>query len=223
MTDYEKYVSLTPKDVEELRRIMENCGINTSMYGQGQAKSIDQLFKEIEEKESCLYIVPNRKLIRGVSVIIIILRRSDGRYLREYKQFFHKTSNRDEYTRKRKSFVAEKRMAGERVDDAVKRALGEELELNEGDAILTSHHRCVEERESMSYPNLTTSYDTMYVLMDLKEKVKPIAEQDCFDITEYFNDGSPRLTTTWKWMDKKEFFDDEYEKTTFLKGKLWDM
>lgn len=178
-------------DSNSLRQLLEENGIDSSLYGKGKAKTLNSLLKEINEGESKLEFNP---LTRVITVLFLSLMRN-GKVLTEVDQYFHQTPEREAFSRQRMSVLAEKMLENETPDAAVKRALNEELGVDyiPSDTII---HRTIETRISASYPGLPTKYITYQVVMDAPDEIP----NEKFEFTEYFPNGNPRLTTTWDWL-----------------------
>ena len=190
--------------MDELILFLTKHHIDISLYGVGQAKTVEQLFKEIKEGETYLQLIDDR-LHRCIEIVNIILYDDlSDRYLREKEQQFHPINGRNEYFRSRNSFIAEKMKGGENVNDAINRGLKEEINIDGkfGYSLTT----VVEFDFSVSYPGLMTKYVVNNVVIKINVKDYPTINHDSFKITEYL-DEKPRLTTTWEWQPLRSFYD----------------
>lgn len=205
----------TNVQVEVLAKILQEHGIDTSLYGVGKAKSIHSLLIEILEGE-CYLVVSGKSITRHITMTALLIENGDGNLLVETNQYFYSTSTRDAYSRVRYCPVSEKLLSNELPEVAIRRALKEELSIHSptsGSDINTSEtitneyslHSVttdIEERLSDSYPGLVTVYTRYIAKITFNiEYLDPIFKQQSFTITEY-NDHrlSPRLDTTWTWM-----------------------
>ena len=179
-------------DVDQLTAILKQNDIDPSLFGTGVAKTLDQLVKEINDGETEFSTMP---LLRVVRVLILALVR-DGKTLVETNQFWHKTDIRDSYSRQRFCLVAEKIERGEFPEAAVRRALKEELGIEVTFADCTFAYS-TEIRDSLSYPGVKTKYITYRTEMVAPESIS----SESFEHTEYFEDGTPRVTATWEFRD----------------------
>jgi hypothetical protein len=183
--------------VEELEYLLKNnYNIDTSKYNIGTSKTLSQLYKEIKDGETTLYSKDN-KLFRKVEVLSIVFIREDNKILIEKSQHFHRTLNRQDYSRSRMLPLAEKIKTGEDIEKAVKRAILEELQLTDDISINKIVTR-TEIFKSNSYPELLTKYILYSVLIN---NIPKSLLRDEFDITEYHADESHRVTATWSWID----------------------
>ena len=199
--------------VEIVERLLTSYGVDTGKFGQGTAKTLSQLLKEIEDKESTLDII-NGQIVRSVSVISAILKRRDGKVLVEQSQHFYPTATREEYYRSRLMPLCEKIKSNEDVHSALKRALDEELGIKLVEVNLITCSTIIEESYSNSYPGLLTRYIVHNCLCEITE------ERDEFDYTEYFSDGQRRVTASWKFysIDDIRNLSNQYNKNLTTVG-----
>ncbi len=199
--------------VETLRQTLDSNGINTSLYGEGCAKSLQQLFNEIRLGESVL-MTKDGKLTRNIHIMTIYLF-NKNKVLIEWEQKFHPTRDREEFTRSRYISLAEKYYPHENKENVLTRALKEELGIDYNHKGILNITECNEIRNSNSYPELETHYHCVSVFIDTE--ISSINIPDDFVYTEYFDNGDPRLTTTWKWLTKHElqkYNNDLYHKVS---------
>eukprot|EP00966_Prymnesium_polylepis_P080236 1859115-Prymnesium_polylepis.1 len=113
----------TFKAEEELREWMEAHGVDTSGYGQGKAKKIKDLAKEIERRESTLQLL-GEKVYRCLAVVKIVARQKSKmhRHLACYAQTMADGRRRD-----RNILPSEKMFDGEVPHTAAMRAVIEEF------------------------------------------------------------------------------------------------
>ncbi len=138
-------------NMDELRSWLDAHGIDRAHWGQGHAKSIEDLWIELQEGESALQDEPPMRLTRLVQVLI----RSEGRTLVEARQTL-----RDERERPRCMPPSEKLKLDEDPLAAACRCLREELGVEPAEVRLLGQ-ATREARESISYPGLQTRY-TIY-------------------------------------------------------------
>lgn len=189
-------LTVRPSTVQALESLLEEHGIDTSLYGKEGSKTVAQLFGELEAQE-CSLRLKGSSLIRVVHPLFIHIQDGDGRTLKEESQTYHATPTREEYTRKRGIVLAEKIFDGEDVTTAVHRALKEELGIDyEGTNFVTVPE--VQRKSSPSYPQLNCVFKRENVYITLQELCVSIP--DGYEHTEYFKDGSPRVTSVWKWV-----------------------
>jgi hypothetical protein len=155
--------------VERLADLLDNAGIDTSMWGTGSAKTVAHLLKEIRDGESQVTFDSEEGVSRRVRVAWI-----DVLFLDEHGNVFQLTEDRQEYhdgrMRKRQlpSSLGEKFKPGENPDAAAVRALHEEL----GITTCESLHALGQEQELYtpdSYPGLATHYETYSFVAVLNE------------------------------------------------------
>lgn len=192
-------MQVLPKTVDELKERLILSEIDVEQYGKGSAKTLHQLLEEIKEGESSLSInMDDGKLKRTVRVLLISIKRSDGKILIETNQTFHETESRKSYSRQRNCLLAEKLHSEEDLKLAINRSLTEELGISSGKFVLNYIVPCViETKYSQSYPGLLCEYYTLTVTIP-SEDLSEIP--DNYEYTEYFSNGLPRVTATWKWL-----------------------
>ena len=157
-------------------------------YGQGDAKTIHHLLSEINEGEAVVTIDESNAVFREVSVlgVDILCKRADGIYvLKEDRQVF-KDDGRIK-RRKLDSSIGEKLKPSESPEEAVTRALEEELGVKESSDIYKIGY---EEKTSMSdtYPGIESTYKMhTFVTVIPESEFKPdgyVEEQE--DKTNYY-------------------------------------
>ncbi|EPS67216.1 hypothetical protein M569_07562, partial [Genlisea aurea] len=167
-------------------------------------KSVHNLWLEIAEGETSL--ADSTPPVRTVEVVIVRIIRSDGKVLIESHQELSNGSIRD-----RCRPLSEKMKPGESVEDAIFRALREELggSLVDGNVRIMpdSYVRKVEERLSASYPGLPACY----LLHSVDAEVEGLPDEDfCTEEGEEyggFMDGSSLANSAvsckkhyWRWV-----------------------
>lgn len=168
-------------------------GISLGQYGQGSAKSLEQLWEEVEAGETQLFFEGGRPL-REVAVLNVFLKNSRGQTLYEAEQVLPNGSRRT-----RGLPLSEKLLPGERWQEAVVRGIVEELgpvlpedpqiEVDEASMVET-----VETKESQSYPGLLSKYVCKRVSARV---VSGLPEEDSFCTEEERSDGL--LQHCWVW------------------------
>ncbi len=182
--------------IAELSSILKDAGIDTALYGQGKAKTLDHLLKEINEGEMKLVKNEQGELQRKVTVgkgdILYIAPDGKTFRLREEKQVF-----RDGRIRERKQLkeaVSEKIKPGEDGQEAMIRGIQEELGIN-GEINIAGGDSNLEEIESPSYPGLKTEYDLRRFKVYLgSEQYNP----------EGYIEKQPDKTTYFTWEEVKD-------------------
>lgn len=168
---------------------LKSSGVDTSQWGTGSAKTIEALWKEIEEGETELVAGADGKLARKIAVANIEVFGTDpstGKKIRlvERRQVF---SDGRERVRTLGTTVAEKLKVGEDVPAAAVRGVQEELGI-ENSLNLAPMGTETKEGESESYPGLATRYEIHKFSVELSgDQYKPegyTEKQD--DKTTYF-------------------------------------
>jgi len=145
-------------DTTELKKLLEDSGIDTSKWGKGEAKTIKHLQGEIDRGESVLEKDGMGNLIRRVSVVgagIYYVSPKGERYrLKEDKQIFQDGRER---RRDYGHAVSEKMKPGEDPRVAIIRGIREELGI---DGKIETQMSWEDEKVllSPSYPGLLSNY-----------------------------------------------------------------
>jgi hypothetical protein len=187
--------------VRALTAILRDGGIDTSLYGVGKARTMQSLLKEILTEE-CYLVVAGRLITRHIRMAAVLIER-DNYLLIESKQHMYPRDTRRAYDRVRNCPVCEKMYPNELPEQAIPRALKEELYLDEGSYAIHSILTDTEERLSDSYPGLTTVYTRYIAKVTLNSTlVDPIFSQREFSVIEYTDESRTceRLEATWTWM-----------------------
>jgi hypothetical protein len=183
----EKYqeVRIAPNTIEDLERLLADCGVPIEEWGQGAAKTTHHLLEEVRAGETELSVTSEGELERRVSVLWLDVLSADGSWhLLEEKQVFKDGRER---RRKLSSSLGEKMTPGEGVEEATYRALAEELGVTGVEQLdylgneQTTH-------TPDSYPGLSSHYDTHTVRVHLSpESYDPAGYREVQkDKTTYF-------------------------------------
>lgn len=171
---------------EGFRNYLSSFRIPVDSWGQGAAKTVGHLMREIEAGETVL-TTRGKELLRQVGFAAVWVTYRDGRDT--YELVEDRQEFRDGRVRRRDtgSSISEKIQPGENPKDAAKRALREELGIS-GKVDLKGGKKTEELKESPSYPGLRTQYLRHDFSAELKlDQYSPegyVEEQD--DKTTYF-------------------------------------
>lgn len=144
--------------IEALKKQLITAGIDTALWGKGQAKTLAHLIKEIEDSETILTTNQAGELLRTVVVVKtdIFYESPDGKKykLKEERQVF-----KDGRERRRDlgQAVSEKMQPAENPANAAIRGIHEELGIG-GDITVTTAGTDEETIDSPSYPGLKSQY-----------------------------------------------------------------
>lgn len=158
------------ESVEALSSLLQQHSIPIELWGQGRAKTVGHLFRELSEGDTEL-VVLGQELLRQVAFVNIdVYAEFDGALhrLREDKQVFDEGLP-SERTRVREMIgaVKEKLHRSERPENVVQRAVQEELQV--GGKISNRKLRDEDlDEESPSYPGLRSKYKAHYFRADLR-------------------------------------------------------
>jgi hypothetical protein len=177
----------TFENQEELEQFLISKGIDTSLWGKGDAKSVSDLWNEIISGDSSIQAKPFMRIVNAVKIII----RKDKKVLTEFQQELQ-----DGRKRSRNMLPSEKKHIAENYRAAVKRAIYEEFGINEDDieSIIPTGETKQEIRESISYPGLLTRY--RYYFYEARINNLPGSE---FWTIEKREAHSPIKRHLWKW------------------------
>jgi ADP-ribose pyrophosphatase YjhB (NUDIX family) len=172
----------------ELREWLVARGIDISKWGTGAAKTVDDLWNEIQREEIYLQDDPPLRIVNAVQVIV----RRESSMLVELKQEFE-----DGRVRFRNHPPAEKMKPSEHCEDAAIRCLQEELgversaiEIDKG-----TDRQAREVKESPSYPGLNTQY-TFHVVA---ARVKGLPDDDFETEEDTHNEAEAVRKHQWGW------------------------
>ena len=151
--------------MNSLISLLSEHGIDTSLFGQGQAKTLSHLLKEVEEGEA-VFEVESGVLRRVISLVSIQIQSPYGEQLVEDRQVF-----KDGRVRERGlTALAEKFKPGEDRIVAARRALQEELGVSAeiADTLVFLEGGTEEKvKTSPSYPGLISVYRVTNLSVEL--------------------------------------------------------
>ncbi|DBA87584.1 TPA: hypothetical protein ACH3X1_004607 [Trebouxia sp. C0004] len=179
-------------DANALSTWLVDHDVDLTAYGKGQAKSVQQLWREVEDGET-VFSVSGKAVTRCIDTLLVYIISSSNKVLQEEFQVMPNGTKRA-----RAVPLAEKMKAGEAWKDAVIRAVKEELgsvlpiapqvSIDESSYTVT-----VEHSYSQSYPNL----DCKYTVHKVKATVNGLPETERFVTTEQRPDGT--MENHWIW------------------------
>jgi len=175
-------------DGAELRAWLRERGIDTSLWGHGAAKTIDDLLAEIRKGES---IIHNKSPLRRVTAVRVVVRREEY-ILIEASQGFNSGRRRS-----RERPPSEKMYPQEHYADAAMRCLREELGVAAHQVTLRheTYRRKIWEGDPASYPGLCTRY-TFHVV---DATVQGIPEHNFSTHEQAAGPGEPVDLHFWEW------------------------
>jgi len=187
MENFEKTNEIAPN---VLKQQLEGAGIDTSVWGTGQAKTLAHLQKEIESGETILIKGKEGELLRKVVVggadVFYVSPEGKKYRLKEDRQVF-----KDGRERRRDlgQAVSEKMKPDENPNDAMIRGIQEELGIV-GEIILTETGTDEQLLTSPSYPGLQSQY--------IRHKFEAILNQKQFKQNGYVEE-QPDKSTYFIW------------------------
>lgn len=163
--------------------------INLDHWGQGAAKSVEDLWREVQNAESMLYAEAPLRRVRVVELVV-----QDGdRQLIEAAQTLVSGQ-----MRQRNHPPSEKMLPGEDPFGTARRCLVEELGMD-GTTDVSFPPQQVRERqelvESASYPGLITHF-TFYQVM---AQVQHLPTTDFTTVNTAHEHGDPVIAHHWRW------------------------
>ena len=175
--------------LEELGDFLNEAGVSTEEWGQGDSKTVKHLLDEVNSGEAVLEMIDGT-LTRKTRVVrshIYYIIDDDVWRLQEVRQVF-KSDGRVR-TRKLGQAVGEKMRDDETPEEAMKRGIYEELGVG-GDLYFVREDEHFRRSPSLSYPGVVTdqtTYDFRTTLSD-----------DQFNPAGYTEDGET-MTTHFRW------------------------
>lgn len=144
------------KSLDELYAWLRSKNIDYAEWGLGTAKTVENLWQEIETNESYIQDSPPRRLVTAVQLLIY----QKGRVLIEYEQEFKDGRRRTRFFR-----PSDKMRPGETYSGVAIRCLHEELDASRDRVTIhdDTYLHVVSQTRSLSYPGLMTLY-TSHVL-----------------------------------------------------------
>ena len=173
----------------QLASFLQAHQINLSPWGAGNAKSVADLWQELQVGDAQLQANP---LHRIVHIVTVIIRRGDQQ-LFEIEQLL-----KDGRTRRRNLPPSEKMKANENYEQAARRCLQEELGVSaESIHIMPNTHSLkTETSESHSYPTLTATYHIHAIQAQI-----PSLPNEPFETHNAASaEGDPVVTQRWAWL-----------------------
>jgi hypothetical protein len=172
-----------------VKNLLKKFDIDQSGFGRGNAKTIDDLEKEIANGE-CALVEKGGLLVRYVHILNIdVFAKIEGRrlYLREIRQKFADGRIRE---RKLPASLSEKLALTEKnYSQAIERTLTEEIQVQKFSMLSAPQKKPLVIEPSMDYPGILTEYKIIFVAI----LINPI---------EYKPDGYREIQT-----DKTTFFE----------------
>jgi serine/threonine protein kinase len=201
-------IALTePANVEELTDQLRTFGMDTSVFGVGEVKPLDHLYRELENNE-CRMVLRGDVVIRVVDLLALRIKSPSGKMLIEAEKNYA-----DGRTKVINRLPAKMRTAG---GSGVQRALAElktclQTELGTTPDVVvveqrTQHDNTSYVQDSKSYPSLTTVYRKTFFdgapnmeanAEELKKLGLPAEEP--FSVP-----GENGASTTFKWFTEDE-------------------
>lgn len=140
---------------KQLINLLEDAGVSPNEWGVGNSKTVDHFLNEINTGESRVFIAEDNEVQRHIDVVAVevlyISKRAVVYGLYEDRQEFHDGRIR---RRNLSTSIGEKMKPNEEPEAASKRALKEELNIDEPFELREFKSRC-EVSESNSYPGVT--------------------------------------------------------------------
>lgn len=187
-------IELAFASVAALTTWLHSQEIDTTAWGQGAAKQVNDLWQELVTGESSLQADPPLRCVQVVEVYV----EQGGLLLVETAQHFV-----DGRVRARKRPPSEKMKPGEAPLAAAQRCLVEELAIDE--AQLTLADPRISERttlaESGSYPGLITAYTFYRVQL----QVADLPTVPFQTVNAAHGQGDPVTAHQWAWLPRSDF------------------
>lgn len=197
-------------DCDAFAELLSGAGVDVSKYGEGKAKTVAALFKEVEKGESVLEYDEATKKVKRIVEPVFVQCRWRGHVLVEAEQVLE-----DGRVRKRNMLMAEKKSPeDESVCHTAFRGLHEELNLpmeaivaNETVLFRPDTYCCMAENlTSASYPDLPCVYVTHYCCVELLPAGRPWFKDLALEDHGggEFETPEGKKINRWKWTEISE-------------------
>ncbi len=176
------------ENVEELQNWLNTNNIDTSLWGEGNAKTIGNLWDELGNGEIAFQDNPPRRLVNVAQILV----RKGKQLLLEAEQELANGQRRF-----RNQPPSEKIKPGESYTDAARRCFQEELGVRSENVtfLIETYAQIQRESDSLSYPGLTTEY-TFHIV---EAQVKGLPDTDFWRDNLAYGDGAPVKRHLWIW------------------------
>mmetsp|Transcript_82686 Transcript_82686/g.129196 ORF Transcript_82686/g.129196 Transcript_82686/m.129196 type:complete len:865 (-) Transcript_82686:307-2901(-) len=210
-------IALTePSSVEDLRTELKHFKVDTSNFGSGQAKSLENLLHELQSLE-CRLMLRNKKVIRVVDLLLLRLRTPNGKILIEESQTF-----KDGRSREVKRLPGVMRQAGgsgvetarSEIDRLLANELGTTSEVIKVNLQLFDPTQEITSKveSSQSYPGLESVYRKTFfeAVVNTKADKGKLQKLGLMDEKSFTTNISPDGTTSsWQY-----YTDDQIKKSS---------
>lgn len=139
---------------EKLTNLLSSTEIDTSSWGKGEARTLEDFVRELEQGESVLSVNSKGELLRTVSIACVDITYKDLKLIEE-RQVFEDGRVR---IRGLSATVTEKILPGETPEKAALRGLDEELGIKNTDTFESIDTKESLRMESPSYPGVKSRY-----------------------------------------------------------------
>jgi hypothetical protein len=176
------------ENASDLQQWLNANGVDTSLWGEGNAKTVDNLWDEWVSGEITL---GERPLLRQVNVVQILIRRGKQMLLEAEQELD------DGQRRFRNQPPSEKMKPGESYTAAAMRCLQEELGLfaNNVTFLTDAYEQMQRVSDSLSYPGLKTQY-TFHMI---EAQVTGLPDEDFWRDNQAHGSGDPVRRHLWVW------------------------
>lgn len=156
------------KDLRMLRRVLARHGVPYKSWGTATPKTLQDLWKEIKQGESLLYLEKGVlvRFVRRVQATVHFVNEGTHLLLHEERQVF---ANGHVRVRDQRISVSEKRRPNERACAAMQRGIREELSiyLKDPSCLVHKGKETSKPSSSKTYPGLLTSHYVVRYRLDL--------------------------------------------------------
>jgi hypothetical protein len=183
-----------PNDSTTLTNWLHRNHIDTTSWGRGGAKRVENLLGEILRGETVLYEDPPRRV---VCVTQIWVQHGDFVLVEEYQTF------EDGSTRQVNTLPSEKMQPDESPRQAALRCLNEELQIQPDEVkIVDDYITCrEEEKPAFSYPGL----HTRYTLYQVPTVINTVPDRPFSTVESNHHGSDPVVVHHWTWIPVAEY------------------
>ncbi len=160
-------------DLAQFEEMLVGSGIDVSLFGRGEAKTLDKFFQEVSDPtEGAMLLQDENGLLRVVNLVNIhVMYNNRGQLLklREVLQVFNDGRHRSRPDRQ--AAISEKCHSDETIMSSVQRAIEEELgvKITQHESVLELGRNIVT-KKSQSYPGILSEYRIEYFLYIMREE-----------------------------------------------------
>lgn len=214
-------LKIADKEMCQFEAILTKQGIDLSQFGKGEAKTVQDLFWEVQRSECVMgmHQMEFKRMIRVLRVMVWAKTPEGDRVLMEGGQVLGDGRTREGLNKR----VAKKMTVGENWKDALSRALSSELLLSEDwqrkHLELQSQEEAENERLARGYPGVKTVYQFCDVRMTVKNPEDPECAIIGLPKGESFKTQETKVGHSFVWATEEDLHDTPEKSASMLLSK----